>query len=117
MREYNNSNPNIDKFNRSTWFRSSLDKDTDWREKAACREVDDPELFFPVGNSGPALNQIEKAKEFCNRCEAREECLTFALEYNQDSGVWGGLSEYERRGIRRKSRRAYGRAAMKDFQE
>ena len=38
----------------------------DWRHAAACREVD-PELFFPIGNSGPALLQIEEAKQVCHR--------------------------------------------------
>ena len=39
----------------------------DWRDKAACLTVD-PELFFPVGNTGPAVDQIEKAKTVCARC-------------------------------------------------
>ena len=38
----------------------------DWRNRAACLDVDDPELFFPVGNTGPALVQIERAKTVCN---------------------------------------------------
>ena len=43
----------------------------DWRHVAACREVD-PELFFPIGNSGPALLQIEEAKQVCRRCSVME---------------------------------------------
>ncbi len=79
----------------------------DWRDKSACLTVD-PELFFPVGNTGPAVDQIEKAKAVCARCTVTEICLQYALETNQDSGVWGGLSEGERelllkRGIRRAS--------------
>lgn len=46
----------------------------DWRHKAACLN-EDPELFFPIGNTGPALAQIEEAKKVCQRCEVREECL------------------------------------------
>ncbi|WP_084104938.1 WhiB family transcriptional regulator [Demequina sp. NBRC 110056] len=78
----------------------------DWRNRAACLEVDDPELFFPVGNTGPALVQIEKAKAVCNTCEVRDTCLQWAMEHNQDSGVWGGLSEDERRSLKRRAARA-----------
>ncbi len=45
----------------------------DWRDKAACLTVD-PELFFPVGNTGPAVDQIEKAKSVCARCTVTEIC-------------------------------------------
>ena len=74
--------------------------DYSWRDHALCRDTD-PELFFPVGTTGLALVQIEKAKQVCFECDARVECLDFALSTNQDSGVWGGLSEEERRAIRR----------------
>ena len=70
----------------------------DWRDKAACLTAD-PELFFPVGNTGPAVDQIEKAKAVCARCTVSEMCLQYALDTNQDSGVWGGLSEDERRAL------------------
>ena len=43
----------------------------DWRHRAACRDVD-PELFFPIGNTGPALMQIEEAKQVCRRCPVIE---------------------------------------------
>lgn len=81
----------------------------DWRHRAACRE-EDPELFFPIGNTGPALLQIEEAKAVCRRCPVREECLQFALETGQDAGVWGGLSEDERRALKRRNARARARA-------
>ena len=74
--------------------------DYSWRDHALCRDTD-PELFFPVGTTGVALLQIEQAKQVCAECDARVECLDFALSTNQDSGVWGGLSEEERRVIRR----------------
>ena len=63
----------------------------DWRHRAICRD-EDPELFFPVGNSGPALLQIAEAKAVCARCPVSNECLNWALETGQDAGVWGGLS-------------------------
>jgi len=77
----------------------------DWRDKAACLTVD-PELFFPVGNTGPALDQIDKAKQVCAQCPVVENCLQYAIESNQDSGVWGGLSEDERRALKRRAARA-----------
>jgi WhiB family redox-sensing transcriptional regulator len=67
---------------------------------AACRD-EDPELFFPVGKTGPALLQIEDAKEVCRRCEVVDDCLQWALETGQDAGVWGGMSEDERRSMRK----------------
>lgn len=76
----------------------------DWRTRAACRDVD-PELFFPIGTTGPALSQIDQAKAVCRSCDVADECLSWAIESGQDSGVWGGLSEDERRAVRRDSLR------------
>lgn len=81
-----------------------------WRGGAACREVD-PGLFFPVGVTGPAEVQIADAKAVCGRCSVREICLEFALQSNQEYGVWGGMSEEERRAIRRTRRAARLRTA------
>jgi WhiB family redox-sensing transcriptional regulator len=71
----------------------------DWRHHAACRD-EDPELFFPIGSTGPALDQIDEAKQ----------CLAWALESGQDAGVWGGLSEDERRALKRRTARIRARA-------
>jgi WhiB family redox-sensing transcriptional regulator len=71
-----------------------------WRAVAACRDTD-PDLFFPIGTTGPAIDQIEAAKHVCDTCPAKQPCLEFALMTNQDSGVWGGTSEEERRKLRR----------------
>ncbi len=81
-----------------------------WRGGAACREVD-PGLFFPVGVTGPAETQIADAKAVCGRCGVREICLEFAVQTNQEYGVWGGMSEEERRAIRRARRAARFQAA------
>ena len=77
----------------------------DWRHEAACL-TEDPELFFPIGNTGPALAQIDEAKAVCQRCDVVDSCLKWALETGQDSGVWGGLSEDERRALKRRTARA-----------
>ncbi|AZN29840.1 WhiB family transcriptional regulator [Flaviflexus salsibiostraticola] len=77
----------------------------DWRHRAACL-TEDPELFFPIGNSGPAIAQVEQAKAVCLRCEVRDTCLKWALETGQDAGVWGAMSEEERRSLKRRNARA-----------
>ncbi|CAN5689922.1 N/A [soil metagenome] len=71
-----------------------------WRKYAACRDTD-PDLFFPVGTTGPAVEQIDSAKTVCQQCDAQSDCLEYALATNQDSGVWGGTSEEERRKLRK----------------
>ncbi|WP_318198332.1 WhiB family transcriptional regulator [Streptomyces sp. MCL20-2] len=84
-----------------------------WRLHAACRE-EDPDLFFPIGSTGPAVVQTEEAKAVCRACPVQAACLEWALENGQDSGIWGGLSENERRALKRRSRRraeARGRGA------
>ena len=78
--------------------------DMDWREKAACLQSD-PELFFPIGNTGTALDQIDRAKDVCSSCPVTEMCLEYALSTGQDCGVWGGLSEEERRALKRRAAR------------
>jgi WhiB family redox-sensing transcriptional regulator len=82
----------------------------DWRVHAACRH-EDPDLFFPVGTSGPALLQTRQAKAVCDNCPVREACLRFALETGQDLGVWGGTGETERRPMLRRYRAGRRRQA------
>lgn len=77
----------------------------DWRAKAACRDKD-PELFFPVGNNSSSNQQVEEAKVVCRTCNVADNCLRCALETSQDYGVWGGLSEDERRSLKRRAMRA-----------
>jgi WhiB family transcriptional regulator, redox-sensing transcriptional regulator len=79
-----------------------------WRTQAACRG-EDPELFFPIGTTGPVLEQIAEAKEVCARCPVRDACLDFALSTGQAYGIWGGLTEDERRSLRRRRQRAAAR--------
>lgn len=82
------------------WNRT-IDWDSDdWRSGAACRDTE-PDLFFPVGTTGQAVDQIEAAKTVCRRCDSQHPCLEFALTTNQESGVWGCTSEEERRKLRK----------------
>ena len=83
----------------------------DWRRNAACTSHH-PELFFPIGNSGPALAQLERAREICRSCPVRLACLEWAIVVGADDGIWGGLSEQERQSLRRRQRS--GRPTAKD---
>jgi WhiB family redox-sensing transcriptional regulator len=76
----------------------------EWVHRAKCKD-EDPELFFPIGTTGPAAAQIDAAKAICAQCEVRVPCLEWALATGQDAGVWGGMSEEERRALRRARRR------------
>ena len=83
-----------------TWIRTH-DWDVEaWRNRASCRDTS-PDLFFPVGTTGIALDQIDAAKRVCGACPVAGECLDFALATNQEAGVWGGRTEEERRRIRK----------------
>jgi WhiB family redox-sensing transcriptional regulator len=82
----------------------------DWRARAACRDVD-PEVFSPVAEAGPVLAaQVAQAKAVCAGCPVRAECLAYALEA-LPYGIAGGLTEDERRGLRRFGRHAAAGAA------
>lgn len=76
----------------------------DWRATAACRN-EDPDLFFPDGNTGPWLVQIAQAKAVCERCPVIENCLRYAWEANPSDGIFGGLTDAERLRIRRQVHR------------
>jgi WhiB family transcriptional regulator, redox-sensing transcriptional regulator len=78
-----------------TFIRVRPAAERDWRAKAACRFFD-PELFFPISNSGPSLNLVTRAKAVCAACEVQPECLAFALRTRQNHGIWGGMTEDER---------------------
>ncbi|MEF3117969.1 WhiB family transcriptional regulator [Streptomyces chrestomyceticus] len=80
----------------------------EWWEKAACLD-EDPELFFPVGVTGPAAQQQADAKAVCRRCPVAGECLEWALQTGQNYGIWGATDEEERRRLtirRQRKRRA-----------
>ena len=75
-----------------------------WRNAAACRD-EDPELFCPPGETGPAERQIAEAKAVCNRCSVKEVCLHGAIAEGDDTTVRGGTTARERRGIRARTNR------------
>jgi WhiB family redox-sensing transcriptional regulator len=74
---------------------------TDWLGNAACRDAD-PELFFPVSDVKAARTQVAAARKVCRRCPVRGTCLSWALDNEQEAGIWGGLTEEERRKLRRR---------------
>jgi len=77
--------------------------DENWKDGANCLGVD-PDLFFPERGAS-----TREAKEVCRGCVVREDCLEFALENGEKFGIWGGMSERERRRLRRQ--RALARRA------
>jgi WhiB family transcriptional regulator, redox-sensing transcriptional regulator len=72
-----------------------LSEDRGWQTRANCMGVD-PDLFFPERGAS-----TREAKEVCRGCVVREDCLEYALANGEKFGIWGGLSERERRRIRR----------------
>jgi WhiB family transcriptional regulator, redox-sensing transcriptional regulator len=66
-----------------------------WQEYANCLGVD-PDLFFPERGAS-----TREAKEVCRGCVVRNECLEYALRHAEKFGIWGGMSERERRRLRR----------------
>jgi WhiB family transcriptional regulator, redox-sensing transcriptional regulator len=75
---------------RARWVRSGH-----WLSAAACLSAD-PELFFPISDSGKGLEQATEAKAICADCRVRRECLAFALRTRQAHGIWGGMTEADR---------------------
>jgi WhiB family transcriptional regulator, redox-sensing transcriptional regulator len=74
-----------------------------WQRSAACRSAD-PELFFPASSSGHSVEQAERAKAVCRVCIVRRQCLQHAIAANEAYGVWGGMTEDERRRAARRAR-------------
>ena len=71
------------------------DVDSQWQERALCAQTD-PEAFFPEKGGS-----TREAKRICLGCEVRDECLEYALANDERFGIWGGLSERERRRLKR----------------
>ena len=76
----------------------------DWRSRAACLRLD-TDLFFPREETEWDEQQVEDAKAVCRNCAVQSVCLEFALATRQKQGIWGGLTEDERRSLRRRRAR------------
>lgn len=81
-----------------------------WRVEAACKYLP-TELFFPIGHGPRAQAQTNVAKAVCDACSVRAQCLDYALAANAQYGVFGGMSEEERREVRRRVGQRYELAA------
>lgn len=73
------------------------DDELEWHDKALCAQTD-PEAFFPEKGGS-----TREAKRICESCEVRQECLEYALANDERFGIWGGLSEMERRRLRKRA--------------
>jgi WhiB family redox-sensing transcriptional regulator len=77
---------------------STVDVTGEWEDRALCRTVD-AEIFFATG-----ATQEYRAKVVCKTCPVRAECLAYALRYRVEHGVWGGLTDRERRRVLNRTR-------------
>lgn len=84
----------------------------DFRFEGAC--VTAPlDLHFPIGTTGPAIAQAERAKQdYCFGCPVRQKCLQWALDKGEDHGVWGGMTEAERRALKRREQQQEQKPAL-----
>ncbi|GAA4862133.1 hypothetical protein GCM10023222_12860 [Saccharopolyspora cebuensis] len=73
------------------------EEEQEWQERALCAQTD-PEAFFPEKGGS-----TREAKRICAGCEVRAECLEYALAHDERFGIWGGLSERERRKLKRRA--------------
>jgi WhiB family redox-sensing transcriptional regulator len=100
--EYRNSVPNdwfVDPVNLGIPGLRSADRDgaLAWQADALCAQTD-PEAFFPEKGGS-----TREAKKICQQCDVKAECLEYALANDERFGIWGGLSERERRRLRRRA--------------
>ena len=77
-------------------FPIDIEEELRWQERALCAQTD-PEAFFPEKGGS-----TREAKRICTTCAVRSECLEYALGNDERFGIWGGLSERERRRLKRR---------------
>jgi len=77
-------------------FPLDVDEELRWQDRALCAQTD-PEAFFPEKGGS-----TREAKRICTTCSVRDECLEYALGHDERFGIWGGLSERERRRLKRR---------------
>ena len=81
----------------TTFISSSRSVDRGFLEDALCAQTD-PEAFFPEKGGS-----TREAKRVCQSCDVRAECLEYALAHDERFGIWGGLSERERRRFKKRA--------------
>ena len=83
---------------------ASLELEARWQDLAECKGMD-PTLFFGPEHAETVKEKRDRedaAKAVCNRCPVRQECLEYALEAREAYGIWGGMTELERRALLRR---------------
>jgi len=87
----------VPKVTRLFRIRDLLEVTGDWQERASCAQVD-PEAFFPEKGASNVY-----AKRVCGSCAVKAACLEYALGRNEQFGIWGGMTERERRKLKRRA--------------
>lgn len=102
---------------RPVWFAGPAkpEREPDWRDRAVCANTSQIDMWFPIGNTGPALVQIEAAKAACRRCPVLTNCEELLADMRRDlgdnlAGVWAATSEDDRNRERNRARKAAERA-------
>jgi predicted Fe-S protein YdhL (DUF1289 family) len=90
-------------------LRGDVDDGGGWMSRGLCAQTD-PEAFFPEKGGS-----TREGKRICSACPVRAECLEWALDHDERFGIWGGLSERERRRLRRNAREQAERAAAESL--
>lgn len=78
-------------------YNAVMARDDAWMREAACRNVPDPDVFFPRGAKAQRNKVPATAKMLCQACPVRKECLAYAIAHGVGTGIWGGLSSRDRR--------------------
>ncbi len=81
----------------------------EWWSAAACRSAE-PDLFFPISATSASGATIQRAKQVCASCPVSAQCLSYALRHRQEQGIWGGLTDDERRLLSRRQAASERRA-------
>lgn len=84
---------------------------TNWRTAGACLTAD-PDLFFPIAVGDVATKEVARAQRICESCPVKQQCLDFAMQTREPTGIWGGTTPEERiRVLRGRHRRPSHRTA------
>jgi WhiB family redox-sensing transcriptional regulator len=87
--------------------------DWEWLDKASCKDIENPDIFFPPRDKELYRLQADEAKTYCyggngmSACPVRQRCLWQAIEQDKQHGIWGGMSHRERNAFVRKWQRQY----------